>query len=265
MSWNKNKKKSKRKKIQNDGEHKRRAEGHGPRQAIPPMSRFDSPAGTFQTLDFPSSHHAEQQSPPTFSPGQELTIRGAVPKHQARYHQAQNRNCEGPNYDIGGFEAPFGQTSERGNENTQGAFIHPSRLGLIGNLPLPEKQVPSTPEMSPGVMIQPRINPFQTNLGGSNHGTPSNNHVSSRHPNHSASNSRSTNVSLVKKEKEVDDEAVLPPLVDAAAPDRSKIVVARQFLFQHELESAGLGDERDVNGRLMGISLIEGVRRVLRM
>ncbi|KAF2430218.1 hypothetical protein EJ08DRAFT_589333, partial [Tothia fuscella] len=60
-------------------------------------------------------------------------------------------------------------------------------------------------------------------------------------------------------------EEEIPPLVDAAAPDRSKIVVARQFIFQHECEAVGLNVERDVVGRLTGIGIIEGVRRALRM
>lgn len=56
-----------------------------------------------------------------------------------------------------------------------------------------------------------------------------------------------------------------PPLVDAPAPDKSKIVVSAQYLFQHSLESAGLMDERDVQGRLQGIAIIEATRRNLRM
>jgi hypothetical protein len=60
-----------------------------------------------------------------------------------------------------------------------------------------------------------------------------------------------------------EDEEI--PLVDAPAPDKSKIVVASQYLFQHHLEGAGMMEERDVAGRLVGIQLIEGVRRALRM
>lgn len=56
-----------------------------------------------------------------------------------------------------------------------------------------------------------------------------------------------------------------PPLVDAPAPDKSKIVVASQYLFQHDLEAAGMMDERDVQGRLQGIQVIEAGRRGLRM
>ena len=56
-----------------------------------------------------------------------------------------------------------------------------------------------------------------------------------------------------------------PPLVDAPAPDKSKIVVASQYLFQHDLERAGMMDERDVQGRLQGIAVIEAGRRGLRM
>jgi hypothetical protein len=56
-----------------------------------------------------------------------------------------------------------------------------------------------------------------------------------------------------------------PPLVNAPAPDRSKIVVASQYLFQHDLEAAGMMDERDVQGRLQGIQVIEAGRRGLRM
>lgn len=56
-----------------------------------------------------------------------------------------------------------------------------------------------------------------------------------------------------------------PPLVDAPAPDKSKIVVASQYLFQHDLEAAGMMDERDVQGRLQGIQVIEAGRRALRM
>ncbi|QDS72303.1 hypothetical protein FKW77_007401 [Venturia effusa] len=59
-----------------------------------------------------------------------------------------------------------------------------------------------------------------------------------------------------------DDEV---PLVDAPAPDKSKIVVASQYLFQHQIEAAGMTEERDVAGRLIGIQLIEGVRKALRM
>jgi hypothetical protein len=56
-----------------------------------------------------------------------------------------------------------------------------------------------------------------------------------------------------------------PPVVDAPAPDKSKIVVASQYLFQHDLEAAGMMDERDVQGRLQGIQVIETGRRGLRM
>lgn len=56
-----------------------------------------------------------------------------------------------------------------------------------------------------------------------------------------------------------------PPLVDAPAADKSKIVVASQYLFQHDLERAGMLDERDITGRLQGIGVIEGARRGLRM
>jgi CTD kinase subunit beta len=56
-----------------------------------------------------------------------------------------------------------------------------------------------------------------------------------------------------------------PPLIDAPAPDKSKIVVSSQYLFQHSLEAAGLMDERDVQGRLQGIAIIEATRRNLRM
>jgi hypothetical protein len=60
-----------------------------------------------------------------------------------------------------------------------------------------------------------------------------------------------------------DDEEI--PLVDTPSPDKSKIVVASQYLFQHQIEGAGMMEERDVAGRLIGIQLIEGVRRALRM
>jgi hypothetical protein len=56
-----------------------------------------------------------------------------------------------------------------------------------------------------------------------------------------------------------------PPLVHVPAPDKSKIVVASQFLFQHDLEAAGMMDERNVQGRLQGIQVIEVGRRGLRM
>lgn len=63
----------------------------------------------------------------------------------------------------------------------------------------------------------------------------------------------------------VKDEEEEVPLVDAPAPDKSKIVVASQYLFQHQIEGAGMMEERDVAGRLIGIQLIEGVRKALRM
>ncbi len=56
-----------------------------------------------------------------------------------------------------------------------------------------------------------------------------------------------------------------PPLLYTPAPDKSKIVVASQFLFQHDLEAAGMMDERNVQGRLQGIHVIEVGRRGLRM
>jgi hypothetical protein len=263
MPWTKKKKNNKKKKTQSSNAGN--FDDYGSRQAIPSLSRFDSPAGIVQNLDFPFHDHAEQQLSSTLSPGKELNICGAAVRIQAGHRRVQNWKPGSPKYGLGDFAAHFEHPSEQGNENAHTAFIHPSRIGLIGDLPGPEKQSPSTPEMSPGVMIQPRINPFQTNLGANSNGTPSNSHVSSRYSNHSASASNSNSASFVKKEKEFDEDVALPPLVDVAAPDRSKIVVARQFLFQHELEAAGLGNEKDVSGRLMGISLIEGVRRVLRM
>jgi hypothetical protein len=60
-----------------------------------------------------------------------------------------------------------------------------------------------------------------------------------------------------------DDEEI--PLIHAPAPDKSKIVVASQYLFQHDVEKAGMMEERDVASRLTGVALIEGVRRSLRM
>jgi hypothetical protein len=67
----------------------------------------------------------------------------------------------------------------------------------------------------------------------------------------------------VKKGSGGDVEEI--PLVDAPAPDKSKIVVASQYLFQHQIEGAGMMEERDVAGRLIGIQLIEGTRKSLRM
>jgi hypothetical protein len=72
-----------------------------------------------------------------------------------------------------------------------------------------------------------------------------------------------TNGTRRSKDGAGEDEEI--PLVDAAAPDKSKIVVASQYLFQHHLEGAGMMEERDVAGRLLGIQVIEGVRRALRM
>ena len=56
-----------------------------------------------------------------------------------------------------------------------------------------------------------------------------------------------------------------PPLVDAPAPDKSKIVVASQFIFQHDLEKAGMMRESDMPERLQGIQIIDQARRGLRM
>jgi hypothetical protein len=236
--------------------------GLGPRQA---MSRFDSPAASVhqRNLDIPFLHHPTEHqisTSPAESPNEELSIRGAALRNQAKNQQERELYLGGGSrdYSIGHVQARL----EEEAATTQGAFIHPSRLGLITVLPQREQTTLESPGMSPGVMLQPGINPFRTSLG--NH---TSNHVSSSNHSHSNSNhsASNNNVTIIKKDKDANDEAILPPLVDAAAPDRSKIVVARQFLFQHELEAAGLGVERDVSGRLMGISLIEGVRRVLRM
>lgn len=74
--------------------------------------------------------------------------------------------------------------------------------------------------------------------------------------------SRSNGARRSTRVKDEEDEI---PLVDAPAPDKSKIVVASQYLFQHQIEAAGMTEERDVAGRLIGIQLIEGVRKALRM
>ncbi|KAE9964074.1 hypothetical protein BLS_008665 [Venturia inaequalis] len=79
------------------------------------------------------------------------------------------------------------------------------------------------------------------------------------------SNGNTSRTNGARRSNGVKDEEGEVPLVDAAAADKSKIVVASQYLFQHQIEAAGMTEERDVAGRLIGIQLIEGVRKALRM
>lgn len=79
------------------------------------------------------------------------------------------------------------------------------------------------------------------------------------------SNGIASRTNGARRSNGVKDEEDEIPLVDAAAPDKSKIVVASQYLFQHQIEAAGMTEERDVALRLVGIQLIEGVRKSLRM
>jgi len=81
----------------------------------------------------------------------------------------------------------------------------------------------------------------------------------------STTNSSAPRTNGARRSKGGEEEENEIPLVDAPAPDKSKIVVASQYLFQHHLEGAGMGEERNVAGRLAGIALIEGVRKALRM
>lgn len=79
------------------------------------------------------------------------------------------------------------------------------------------------------------------------------------------SNGNTSRTNGARRSNGLRDEEGEVPLVDAAAADKSKIVVASQYLFQHQIEAAGMTEERDVAGRLIGIQLIEGVRKALRM
>lgn len=79
------------------------------------------------------------------------------------------------------------------------------------------------------------------------------------------SNGNASRTNGARRSNGVKDEEDEIPLVDAPASDKSKIVVASQYLFQHQIEGAGMTEERDVAGRLIGIQLIEGVRKALRM